>query len=139
MSTCEYCYLMAEQFEHAATVLESAARVYGLLASSRRQRLLFALGSQEDGVAIADVARDIAECEHGLPFQELSQEEVEKVYLNLYHSHIPKLVNADVISCDSEQQTVALTEQGIQISRLAHRLSEEISQTKANGGLPELD
>lgn len=100
--------------------LDSALR---LLSHAHRRALVGCLDDHEDPLALADAAEDVAAQESGEPIPELSPEDVERVYLALYHSHVPKLSEDDIVAYDRERDTVALTDRGQQLAAFRHYFS----------------
>jgi hypothetical protein len=56
---------------------------------------------------LPDVADQIAEWEYGSPAHNLTEEALD-AYTSLYHSHIPKLADADVVAYDQSEDMVEL-------------------------------
>jgi hypothetical protein len=84
-------------------------RVFELLSNRRRRQFLYVLYAYGETLALADAADEVARLEHGRPLEDISPETVKQVYMSLYHSHVPKLVEADVLRYDQELDLVALT------------------------------
>lgn len=59
---------------------------------------------------LADMADEIAVWENETDITDISAEEVKLVYISLYHTHIPKLADADVVEYSQEQDAVRLSE-----------------------------
>lgn len=60
-------------------------------------------------MTLADLADEVAEREAGASLSAVSAEEVLEVYLSLYHSHVPKLVEARMVEYSQERDLVALS------------------------------
>ena len=82
--------------------------VYDLLSSSRRRVLLRYLDRNGGRASFADATRAVAVAEGADPAAAPS--EYKHVYVSLYQSHVPKLVEAGVVDHDREAKTLALTE-----------------------------
>lgn len=80
-----------------------------LLAHSRRRCALERLRSFDGPMGLADLADEVATAEHGTIISEIPAEEVKRVYLDLYHSHVPKLAEADVVEYGQESDLVELS------------------------------
>ncbi|SEW22961.1 hypothetical protein SAMN05216285_3198 [Natrinema salifodinae] len=89
--------------------------VFDLLANQRRRYVLRCLQKFEDRIALTDVADEIARWENETNHMDISEEEVERVATSLYHVHIPKLADADVVEYDQEQNVVALSKNAEQL------------------------
>lgn len=72
-----------------------------------RTRLVVECLSEFDGpVSLADLADEVAVREHEVPITELTGDQVKRVYLSLYHTHIPKLANHGYLSYDQDADLV---------------------------------
>lgn len=83
--------------------------LFDVLADPRRRYALRALGESRLPMALADLADEVATRERGKPITDVSAEAVKQVYLSLYHSHVPKLVDADIAEYTQERDLVALS------------------------------
>lgn len=86
----------------------SESCVYTLLSSSRRRVLLRYLDRNGGRAAFADATRAVAMAEGA--DATAAPSEYKHVYVSLYQSHVPKLVEAGVVDHDREAKTLALTE-----------------------------
>lgn len=59
---------------------------------------------------LPDLAEEVARRKNDTSVRELSEEEIKQVYMDLWHVHIPKLVEADVVEYNQEQDAVTLAE-----------------------------
>ena len=76
-----------------------------LLAHSRRRHALSCLGRHEE-LTLADLAEQVAQQETGVAVANLPAERVARVYFSLYHTHVPKLEAAAVVSYHQERDLV---------------------------------
>jgi len=81
-----------------------------LVSSQRRRHALVCLAGRDDGLALADLAADVAALEHDEGAHDVPHETVERVYLSLYHCHVPKLEDGDVVTHDRDANVVALAD-----------------------------
>lgn len=79
-----------------------------------RRQTLGLLQSHTD-LALADLADEIARCTHDEPLTEIPAETVRDIYLQLYHAHIPALVDAGLLTYDQDHDRVAITDRGTTI------------------------
>ena len=89
-----------------------------LLADRRRRAVLEYLEETDGSATLTELAVEIAEQEtasepnaisdHG----DVSARDRRAVRISLHHTHVPKLVNADVIDYDSATKTVTLRDRG---------------------------
>jgi len=82
--------------------------IYDCLARARRRCILRCLNDAEKPLALADLAAEVANRESQR--SDVDPETVKDVYLSLYHVHIPKLADADLVQYDKDRRTVGLSE-----------------------------
>lgn len=85
----------------------STDTIYDLLADRRRRYLLYCLYRYTNPVALPRVADCVTEWELSTPADEVPDERL-RVYMSLYHDHLPKLGEAGVIEYSQTDDTVAL-------------------------------
>lgn len=85
--------------------------VYELLANHRRRYALSCLNEHANPMSLADLADEVAVRENGTSTTEVSDETIKDIYISLYHVHIPKLEEANVVRYDQEEDTVALSKE----------------------------
>lgn len=95
---------LLEQFDRPP---EAVTRALRLLASERRRHLLSVVREHGEALALADVADEVAIRESGRPLTELTAERVARVYTSIYHDHLPRLVDAGLLSYDQSRDIVA--------------------------------
>ncbi len=86
-------------------------------ADRRRHCALHCLHQFDVPLALADLAEEVAVREHDTPITEISAEEVKRIYMSLYHDHIPELKDASVVHYDQERDVVALSENRAQLAQ----------------------
>lgn len=88
-----------------ASVLE-LDEVFAALGHARRRYLLYTLvdGSSEE--TLPELAVKIAAWEQDKSISEVTDEERRRVHISLYHSHIPKLVDLDVLEYDEGENVI---------------------------------
>lgn len=79
---------------------------FALLAAARRRYALAYLAGRSHPVALADLAEAVAVREHGDPIAAIPDPEVRRIYLSLYHLHVPKLAEAGVIEYDPDRKAI---------------------------------
>lgn len=95
-----------ESPDHASP---SRSDVISLLAHPRRRRALERLRAFDEPIGLADLADEVATAEYGTIISEIPAEAVKRVYLDLYHSHVPKLAEADVVEYGQESDLIELS------------------------------
>lgn len=94
----------------------SLDETFDLLAHERRRRVITCL--REHGtLALADLADEIAEREHDAPISKIPKEDVLHVYSSLWHAHVPKLVEGDVVEYDQDRDLVSLGDNADRVAR----------------------
>lgn len=83
--------------------------VHELLANERRRHVLSCLATHRQ-IALPDLADEIAEREHDAALPQVPEDAVLTTYLSLYHTHVPKLAAAAVVSYDQDRDVVALAD-----------------------------
>lgn len=91
------------------------SELFDLLTDSRRRYVLYRLHS--DGACqLTELAREIASRESDTTSGRVPPDRIRAVYLDLYRSHIPKLVAANVVSYSEKLGEVMLVETDEQFS-----------------------
>lgn len=85
----------------------SADTVYELLADRRRRYLLECLAEHGYSLTLADLADEVAAREHDCHIADVPEEVVLRIYLTLYHQHVPKLHEAEVVRYHQDRDMVA--------------------------------
>ena len=85
--------------------------IFDALADSRRRYVLHRLDESDPPLALPDLAAEIAARENGAPIDDLPAEVVEAVYVSLYHAHVPKLADLNVVEYDPDRELVSLAEE----------------------------
>lgn len=80
------------------------------LSNSRRRYALKRLDRAARPMALADLAEDVVDHETDASSSEADAETVKRVYMQLYHRHVPKLADADLVQYDQERDQVELLE-----------------------------
>lgn len=100
----------SESFEIADP--DALDAIFDVLSNRRRRHVLRCLDEYDDPMALADLADEVAVREHGTALTEISAEEVKRIYVSLYHSHVPRLEDAGVVEYNQDRDLVALTSKG---------------------------
>ena len=98
--------------------------IFEILSGARRRNLLHFLYTHGKEAGL----RELAEATAAVEFEEpLTEEEIKRVYIAFYQTHIPKLESAGIVRYDSETQHVALEDRVTEISRV---LPQQRSHTR---------
>lgn len=85
------------------------SELMALLAHRRRRYLLYHLRRQPRSTTLAEAAEWIAMLDEDVTADRHLSDALERVRLDLYHVHVPKLVDADVVDVDYDESTGLLT------------------------------
>lgn len=94
-------------------VLESD-HVYEVLSHARRRYLCYSLLGDAEWT-LTDLATKIAGWENDIPERAVTEQQREQVYIALYHAHVPKLVEQNVVAFDDASETVTPAENADQV------------------------
>lgn len=82
--------------------------VFDLLASSRRRLLLRLLLEHDGAVPLRQLSREIAGHELGTASAAVDSDEIQRVYISLYQTHVPALEQHGIVEYDSTHRVVTL-------------------------------
>lgn len=80
--------------------------VFKALSHPRRRYLLYTLIQNGNEERLTDLAAKIAAWEADIPVDEVADAERDRVYVSLYHNHIPKLAENDILDYDEGDETI---------------------------------
>ena len=98
-------------------------RLFDLLVAFRR-RAAYRVLLRHGDISLPDLADEVAVAETGQPLPEVDADHVLRVYLSLYHTHVPKLAGSGLASYDQDGDYVTLTETGRALEPTVRRLVE---------------
>lgn len=78
------------------------SKIFVLLAERRRRLIIEILQESTTPITIAELAKRIGKREYENPTSEANQ----SIYLTLYHNHLPRLAEADVVEYNQKKGTV---------------------------------
>lgn len=81
--------------------------VFQALADERRRLALQCLHEHEEPMTLDELADQIAAREYGGPVTEIPADEVKRIYLSLYHVHVPKLEETWLVRFDEDERVVS--------------------------------
>lgn len=93
----------------------SRETVRGLVAEERRRVLLRCL-AEHGPLVLPELADEVARAEHDSPLPRVPDGDALCVYLSLWHSHVPELSAAAVVSYDRDRDLVTLGENAAAVS-----------------------
>lgn len=89
---------------------ETASTMFKILAHHRRRYVIHCLRKYENPMTLADLADEVAVLENDTALMEIPAEEIKRVYFSLYHTHIPKLADAELVQYQQDGDLVTLAE-----------------------------
>jgi len=84
--------------------------VFDVLSSARRRETISILREEETPIELTTLAETVAARENETTVEELSSQDRKRVYVSLYQTHIPKLVDVGIVEHDSDSGEVWLTD-----------------------------
>lgn len=93
--------------------------IFEILSNSRRRYLIHTLHQHNGAVELSDLATYTAAWEHGVDIDQIESDQRRRVYISLYQTHLPKLVEYGVVDYDEDANTVSLTDR---VDRIDHYL-----------------
>lgn len=105
--------------------------VYEALEHPRRRYLCHTL-LEDDEWSLSDLARKLAAWEEDVPEDAVSESTRDRVYVSLYHSHVPKLADCGVVTFDSDAETLSAAENADQVTTALEALEASVDATDAD-------
>lgn len=90
--------------------IESLDVVFTILADQRRRYTLNCLKEQETPLTLTKLAEEIIFRENSTYINEFPSEEVNQVSLSLYHNHLPRMEDANIIHYCQTEDAIIVTE-----------------------------
>lgn len=88
--------------------------VYEALGHPRRRYLCYTL-LEDPEWSLTDLATKVAAWENDIPVDAVTAHQRDRVYVSLYHAHVPKLADEGVITFDGTTETIAAAEHAEQV------------------------
>lgn len=83
--------------------------VFDVLSSARRRDTIKILREEETPIELTTLAEIVAARENDTTVEELSSQDRKRVYVSLYQTHVPKLVDVGIVEHDTDSGEVWLT------------------------------
>lgn len=93
------------------TATLSRDEVYDILSNARRRFVIYFLRDRGEPVQLSELSDRVAAWENEVPIEDLTDQQVKRVYVSLYQTHIPKLEDTGIVEYDSDSGVVRLTSQ----------------------------
>ncbi|WP_018258968.1 DUF7344 domain-containing protein [Halomicrobium katesii] len=94
--------------------------VFDVLSSARRRETIAILREEETPIELTTLAEIVAARENDTTVEELSSQDRKRVYVSLYQTHVPKLVDVGIVEHDADTGEVWLTSQAGAIEPYLH-------------------
>ena len=89
--------------------------VFEALAHPRRRYLIYSLLSNTEWTLL-ELATKLVAWERDVPEEDVSDFDRDEMFISLYHAHVPKLVDLDVLEYrNGEEGTIAAAEHAVQV------------------------
>ncbi len=82
--------------------------LFSVLADARRRCVLYCLHTYDTPMSLPDIADEVACWERNTDLSEVSPEVVKRIYMSLYHTHVPLLVDAGIVTYDQDSDCLTL-------------------------------
>lgn len=103
----DFVLAVLDNLDSCEATAETVDEAFGLLADQRRRLLLEVMRTYSEPLTLPDAAEEVAVRETGNQVPNISAERVHEVYISLYHDHLPRLVDADLLEYDQERDLVS--------------------------------
>lgn len=94
-----------------------------------RRRVAIACLLDHNAMSLPDLAELVADAVGARPAHEQSAREICDLYLSLYHTHVPKLEDAGLLTYDQESDSVQLADRSV---AALERATEELASLAHN-------
>ncbi|WP_455429880.1 DUF7344 domain-containing protein [Natronococcus zhouii] len=81
------------------------------LASADRQILLHELVERNGEGTITELSREVAARRHKIPLEKVNNEKSKRAQVRLIHTHLPQLVEKNILTINRKDRTVAFGKQ----------------------------
>jgi hypothetical protein len=113
--------------------------VYEALGHPRRRYLCYTLLESTEW-SLTELATKMAAWERGAPEHAVTAEERERMYVSLYHAHVPKLVDDGVVAFDEATGRITAAEHADQVLAALEGMGASLDadqETHARGEMDE--
>jgi len=94
--------------------------VFDVLSSARRRETIAILREEETPIELTTLAEIVAARENDTTVEELSSQDRKRVYVSLYQTHVPKLVDVGIVEHDTDTGEMWLTSRASAIEPYLH-------------------
>lgn len=86
------------------------SQLLDVLADSERRHALCVLSAADEPVALNALALEVAARELGTPIPQVGPGQAKAREIALYHKHLPRMADSEIVEFDARQRTVELRE-----------------------------
>lgn len=112
--------------------------VYSTLSHSRRRFLCYTL-LEDTEWSLSDLATKIAAWENDVPEHAVTAQQRDRVYVSLYHAHVPKLVDEGVITFDDTSETIVAARHAEQVLTALEAIGTALDNEQEQHARDEMD
>ena len=112
--------------------------VHEALGHPRRRYLCYTLLERTEW-SLTDLATKIAAWEDDVPEHEVGDDQRTAVYVSLYHTHVPNLVEREVVSYDPETETLSTAANAQQVLSALEGMGASLNGTLETHARSEMD
>jgi len=83
--------------------------LFEILTEKRHRYVLYCLEKFQSPLSLSDLAEEVARLEQDVQLlSQIQEEDITGLYVDLSETHIPKLVDSDLVTYDSDSDAVSL-------------------------------
>lgn len=112
--------------------------VYEALGHPRRRYLCYTL-LEDTEWSLTDLATKIAAWENDISDHAVTDYQRDRVYVSLYHAHVPKLVEEEVITFDDTTETITAAENAEQVLAALQGMGASLDANQEEHARGDLD
>jgi len=112
--------------------------VYEALDHPRRRYLCYTL-LEDTEWSLTDLATKVVAWENDVSEQAVTDRQRERMYVSLYHAHVPKLVDDGIVSFDASAETIAAAENAEQVLQALSGMGATLNSGQESHARGEMD
>ncbi|WP_207890221.1 DUF7344 domain-containing protein [Natrarchaeobius chitinivorans] len=114
----------SDQVTSQVTESVSLDTLFQILSHQHRRAVLGVLIENGRKLTLNDLTKEIAARNHETPITEVPSDDVNKFHLSLYHNHVPRLAETQLIEYDEDREIVKPTETLNQLEPFLSQVAE---------------
>ncbi|TYL36190.1 hypothetical protein CV102_23935 [Natronococcus pandeyae] len=112
--------------------------VYEALDHPRRRYLCYTL-LEDTRWTLTDLATKLAAWENDISEHAVTSDQRERVYVSLYHAHVPKLVDESIITFDDVTETITTAENAAQVLAALEGMGASLDSNQETHARSDMD